>query len=95
MVPRRRQRPLRRPRASTSEFVHGGPNTPAVAQVLAAGDADVGVASDELQLIQANAEGADFVILGAMYQRSPNGMVLARRDRRSRPSRTSSASASA
>jgi ABC-type nitrate/sulfonate/bicarbonate transport system substrate-binding protein len=56
------------------EFVHGGPNTPAVAQVLAAGDADVGVASDELQLIKANAEGSDFVILGAMYQRSPNGM---------------------
>lgn len=62
-------------RGVTAEFVHGGPNTPAVAQVLAAGDADVGVASDELQLIQANAEGADFVILGAMYQRSPNGLV--------------------
>jgi ABC-type nitrate/sulfonate/bicarbonate transport system substrate-binding protein len=57
----------------TTPFVHGGPNTPAVAQVLAAGDAEVGVASDELQLIQANKEGADFVILGAMYQRSPNG----------------------
>jgi ABC-type nitrate/sulfonate/bicarbonate transport system substrate-binding protein len=60
-------------RGVQAEFVHGGPNTPAVAQVLAAGDADVGVASDELQLIKANAEGADFVILGAMYQRSPNG----------------------
>jgi ABC-type nitrate/sulfonate/bicarbonate transport system substrate-binding protein len=60
-------------RGVTAEFVHGGPNTPAVAQVLAAGDADVGVASDELQLIQANKEGADFVILGAMYQRSPSG----------------------
>jgi ABC-type nitrate/sulfonate/bicarbonate transport system substrate-binding protein len=59
----------------TTPFVHGGPNTPAVAQVLAAGDADVGVASDELQLIQANKEGADFVILGAMYQRSPSGYV--------------------
>ena len=57
------------------EFLHGGPNTPAVAQVLAAGDANVGVASDELQLIQANSEGADYVILGAMYQRSPNGLV--------------------
>jgi len=56
-----------------AEFLHGGPNTPAVAQVLAAGDADIGVASDELQLIKANAEGADFVILGAMYQRSPSG----------------------
>ena len=55
------------------EFVHGGPNTPAVAQVLAAGDADIGVASDELQLIKANAEGTDFIILGAMYQRSPSG----------------------
>jgi ABC-type nitrate/sulfonate/bicarbonate transport system substrate-binding protein len=55
------------------EFVHGGPNTPAVAQVVAAGQADLGVASDELQLIKANAEGADFVILGAMYQRSPSG----------------------
>jgi len=62
-------------RGVTAEFVHGGPNTPAVAQVVAAGDADVGVASDELQLIQANAQGADYVILGAMYQRSPNGMV--------------------
>jgi ABC-type nitrate/sulfonate/bicarbonate transport system substrate-binding protein len=59
----------------TTPFVHGGPNTPAVAQVLAAGDADIGVASDELQLINANKEGADFVILGAMYQKSPNGMV--------------------
>jgi ABC-type nitrate/sulfonate/bicarbonate transport system substrate-binding protein len=61
-------------RGVTTPFVHGGPNTPAVAQVLAAGDADIGVASDELQLIKANAEGADFVILGAMYQRSPNGL---------------------
>jgi ABC-type nitrate/sulfonate/bicarbonate transport system substrate-binding protein len=57
----------------TVELLHGGPNTPAVAQVLAAGQADVGVASDELQLIQANKEGADFVILGAMYQKSPSG----------------------
>ncbi len=57
----------------TAKFVHGGPNTPAVAQVLASGQADVGVASDELQLIKANADGADFVILGAMYQKSPNG----------------------
>ena len=60
-------------RGIDAKFVHGGPNTPAVAQVLAAGQADVGVASDELQLIQANAAGADFVILGAMYQKSPNG----------------------
>ena len=49
------------------EIVHGGPNTPAVAQVLAAGQADIGIASDELQLIKANEEGADYVVIGAMY----------------------------
>jgi ABC-type nitrate/sulfonate/bicarbonate transport system substrate-binding protein len=56
-----------------TELLHGGPNTPAVAQVLAAGTADLGVASDELQLIKANQEGADYVLLGAMYPRSPFG----------------------
>lgn len=55
-----------------SELVHGGPNTPGVAQVLAADQADIGVASDELQLIQANAEGADYVVIGAMYYASPS-----------------------
>lgn len=56
----------------TIEIVHGGPNTPAVAQVLAAGQADIGIASDELQLIRANEEGADYVVIGAMYQQSPS-----------------------
>lgn len=55
------------------ELLHGGPNTPAVPQVLASGAADLGVASDELQLLQANAAGGDYVILAAMYQRSPFG----------------------
>jgi len=55
-----------------AELVHGGPNTPGVAQVVAAGQADIGVASDELQLIQANAEGADYVVIGAMYYASPS-----------------------
>jgi ABC-type nitrate/sulfonate/bicarbonate transport system substrate-binding protein len=55
------------------ELIAGGPNTPAVAQVLASGSADFGVASDELQLIKANQEGADYVLLGAMYQKSPYG----------------------
>ncbi|MEO5899853.1 MAG: ABC transporter substrate-binding protein [Ilumatobacteraceae bacterium] len=54
-------------------LIHGGPNTPAVAQVLAAGAADLGVASDELQLIKANQEGSDYVLLGAMYPKSPFG----------------------
>jgi ABC-type nitrate/sulfonate/bicarbonate transport system substrate-binding protein len=55
------------------ELLPGGPNTPQVTQVLAAGSADIGVASNELEIVQANAEGADFVVLAAMYQRSPYG----------------------
>lgn len=59
----------------TASFVYSGPNDRPVDQVVRAGEADVGVAADELQLIQANRQGADFVILGAMYQRSPNGFL--------------------
>jgi NitT/TauT family transport system substrate-binding protein len=58
---------------SGEQLISGGPNTPSVVQVLASGGADVGLASDELQLIKANAAGSDYVILGAMYQRSPFG----------------------
>jgi ABC-type nitrate/sulfonate/bicarbonate transport system substrate-binding protein len=59
----------------TSELGHGGPNTPAVVQVIAAGDGDVGLSSGELDITQANAEGSDFVIIGAMYQRNPLGLT--------------------
>ncbi len=50
-----------------AEFVHGGPNTPSVAQTLAAGDADLGVASDHHQQIKAKAEGAANFNNGARY----------------------------
>ncbi|MGE2691116.1 ABC transporter substrate-binding protein [Mycolicibacterium pulveris] len=59
----------------TTPYVYRAPNDRPVAEILRAGEADVGVAADELQIIQANREGADFVILGAMYQRSPNGFL--------------------
>ncbi|MGV0714126.1 ABC transporter substrate-binding protein [Mycolicibacterium sp. XJ662] len=59
----------------TTPFVYRAPNDRPVAEILRAGEADVGVAGDELQIIQANREGADFVVLGAMYQRSPNGFL--------------------
>ena len=59
------------------------PEHAAVAQVLAAGEADIGLAGDELEIINANNEGADYVALGAMYQRSPFGLTLAGRHRRS------------
>lgn len=57
------------------EFVHGGPNTPAVSQIVAAGDAEIGVAADALEIITANAEGADYVAIAAMYQRGPLGLT--------------------
>ena len=59
----------------TSELGHGGPNTPAVVQVLAAGDGNVGLSASELDITQANAEGSDFVIIGSMYQRNPLGLT--------------------
>jgi ABC-type nitrate/sulfonate/bicarbonate transport system substrate-binding protein len=59
----------------TSELGHGGPNTPAVVQVLAAGDGNVGISASELDITQANSQGSDFVIIGAMYQRNPLGLT--------------------
>ncbi|WP_170323970.1 ABC transporter substrate-binding protein [Cryptosporangium phraense] len=56
-------------------LVPGGENTPAVSQLIAAGKVDIGVSSDELQIINANKQGGDFVVIGAMYQRSPYGLT--------------------
>jgi ABC-type nitrate/sulfonate/bicarbonate transport system substrate-binding protein len=56
-------------------FVPGGENTPAVSQQIAANQVDMGVSSDELQIINANKEGGDFVVIAAMYQRSPYGLT--------------------
>jgi ABC-type nitrate/sulfonate/bicarbonate transport system substrate-binding protein len=62
-------------RGVESTLIHGGPNTPAVVQVLAAGDGDVGLSASELDIIKANNEGSDFVVIGAMYQRNPLGLT--------------------
>ena len=59
----------------TSKLAHGGPNTPAAVQLLAAGDGNVGISSGELDIIRANAEGSDYVIIAAMYQRNPLGLT--------------------
>jgi ABC-type nitrate/sulfonate/bicarbonate transport system substrate-binding protein len=56
-----------------SELIHGGPNTPAVSQIMAGGGTEMGIAADELELINSNAEGSDYVIMAASYQRSPFG----------------------
>jgi len=60
-------------RGVTSELGHGGPNTPAVVQILASGEGNIGLSGDELEILKANQTGADYVAIGAMYQRSPFG----------------------
>jgi ABC-type nitrate/sulfonate/bicarbonate transport system substrate-binding protein len=56
-----------------SVLSHGGPNTPAVVQLLAAGSGNIGLSADELEILKANKTGADYVAIAAMYQRSPFG----------------------
>lgn len=55
-------------------FLYSGEGAPAAAQVLAAGDAELAISADELEIIRANQAGEDFIMLGAMYQRSPSGL---------------------
>jgi ABC-type nitrate/sulfonate/bicarbonate transport system substrate-binding protein len=56
-----------------SVLSHGGPNTPAVVQLLAAGSGNIGLSGDELEILKANKTGADYVAIAAMYQRTPFG----------------------
>jgi len=60
-------------RGVESVLGHGGPNTPAVVQVLASGEGNIGLSGDELEILKANQTGADYVAIAAMYQRSPFG----------------------
>jgi ABC-type nitrate/sulfonate/bicarbonate transport system substrate-binding protein len=62
-------------RGVESSLIHGGPNAAAVPQVLATGEGNVGLSASELDIINANKEGQDFVIIGAMYQRNPLGLT--------------------
>ncbi|MET0324739.1 MAG: ABC transporter substrate-binding protein [Ilumatobacteraceae bacterium] len=62
-------------RGVESSLIHGGPNAAAVPQVLATGEGNIGISASELDIIKANAEGQDFVIIGAMYQRNPLGLT--------------------
>jgi ABC-type nitrate/sulfonate/bicarbonate transport system substrate-binding protein len=56
-------------------YLQGGPNAPASPVVIAAGDAQIGVAAGMMALLDAINEGNDFVIFGTQYQVSP-GAVL-------------------
>jgi ABC-type nitrate/sulfonate/bicarbonate transport system substrate-binding protein len=57
-----------------AELVGGGPNAPENVQVLEAGQAELGTASDILKIFDAASQGADFVMLGAVLQQSPLGL---------------------
>ncbi len=55
-------------------FLSGGPNLASVEAIVAAGRADVGV--DEIEkIVDAMAQGADFVAFGALYQRPAAGLL--------------------
>jgi ABC-type nitrate/sulfonate/bicarbonate transport system substrate-binding protein len=60
--------------AITSTVLAGGPGLASVEALVAAGRADVGIDQIE-RIIDANATGADFVVIGAIFQQSPAGLV--------------------
>jgi ABC-type nitrate/sulfonate/bicarbonate transport system substrate-binding protein len=62
-------------RGVESTLIHGGPNAALVPQVLATGEGNIGLSASELDIIRANNEGEDFIIIGAMYQRNPLGLT--------------------
>jgi ABC-type nitrate/sulfonate/bicarbonate transport system substrate-binding protein len=58
----------------TSNVLAGGPGVANLQAIVAAGRADVGI--DQLErVIDANNQGEDFVIFGAIYQRDPAAML--------------------
>jgi ABC-type nitrate/sulfonate/bicarbonate transport system substrate-binding protein len=59
----------------TADFIGGGPNAPENVQVIESGQAQIGMASDTLKIIDAAAEGADFVMFAAVLQESPVGFA--------------------
>jgi ABC-type nitrate/sulfonate/bicarbonate transport system substrate-binding protein len=56
-------------------FVPGGPGRPGAARAIAAGDADLGVPSDLLAVLDVIAEGAPLRLLGATMGASPLGIA--------------------
>jgi ABC-type nitrate/sulfonate/bicarbonate transport system substrate-binding protein len=59
----------------TADFIGGGPNAPENVQVIESGQAQLGMASDTLKIIDAAAGGADFVMIAAVLQESPVGFA--------------------
>lgn len=56
-------------------FIGGGTNTPLPHVQLAAGSADIAVDPSMLQLLQVIPQGNDLVLLGAVYQTDPTGLL--------------------
>ena len=61
--------------STTIEIIGAGYNSPESVQVLAAGNAEVGLSTDLLTVSDSNAQGTDFVIWGAGCQKSPFGLL--------------------
>jgi ABC-type nitrate/sulfonate/bicarbonate transport system substrate-binding protein len=57
-----------------SNVLAGGPNMSEVEAIVAAGRADIGVDQFE-RVVDANAAGADLVIIGALYQSNPAALL--------------------
>jgi len=58
----------------TIKYIGGGPNAPVSLVILAAGQADIALTS-WLQLLDAQAHGNDFVIIGSMIPVTPEGLI--------------------
>jgi ABC-type nitrate/sulfonate/bicarbonate transport system substrate-binding protein len=63
-----------------ARYLSGGPNAPAPPVVVAAGDAQIGVAASMTQLLDAIGQDNDFVVFATQYQTSP-GAVLSLADK--------------
>lgn len=57
------------------EWVPGGPEAPSPESAVAAGDVDLGLSADSKTLIDATAQGNDFVLLGTVFQRGPGCLL--------------------
>jgi ABC-type nitrate/sulfonate/bicarbonate transport system substrate-binding protein len=58
----------------SSNVLSGGANLTSVEAIVAAGRADVGIDQFE-KIVDANAQGEDFVVFGALYQRNPAALL--------------------
>lgn len=57
------------------QIMEGGPNSPAPETALASGDAKIAEESNPIRLLDAISKGQDLVVVGAIYQTTPFGLL--------------------